>query len=236
MKGEFKKLYRLNSLFLDQTAEFLSPRTGLPMKVLKMDYELPASALRPAADPNYMSDAQRMNQAQALVQRASPALGYDMRQVDLFYLRAWKIPGAETFIPVGQDGQNAIQGGQDPKVQVEQLKQQGKQQLFQMETQLKLMELMEEHELNKAKIMQLEAQAASFLAEADGKKEGHQLAALDAALGIEKARSDSHSQSLRLLHETMKHNDEMQMRQKELDLQGAQLAAQAKEGTSTGGD
>lgn len=214
MREEFRKIYHLNSIFLEQSQEYVDPKSGIPTKVLQRDYQNPFSCIRPAADPDYMSDSQKMNQAMALAQRANPALGYDMTQVEYFYLDAWKIPNPERFIPLDpQSGKPVNQAGPDTKIQLGQMRLQEKQMEWQMKMQMKLYEMMEEHDLNKAKIDNLEAQAAAFLANASGAEMGHKIAAFDAALGAEKARmASSHAQL-----EHIRGMLELQQNQQEID-------------------
>ena len=54
-----------------------------------------------------------------------------------------------------------------PKVQIEQMKAQVKQMDMQMKAKMAQMELMQEAEVNRAKILKLEADAVKALAEAD---------------------------------------------------------------------
>ena len=61
---------------------------------------------------------------------------------------------------------------------------------LQFEAQKFAAELMEERRVNSAKILQLEAQAAKLLAEADGVTAGHEIAAFQTAIGALKTHDD----------------------------------------------
>lgn len=204
-KHELKKQYRLNELHVEETQEFISLKSGLETKILAKDYQLPSSAVRPIADPYYMSDSQRMNQAMALVQRASPALGYDMLEVEKIYLRAWKVPGIEKLIPIDpQTGKPAIQPPPNPKIQIEQMKLEAKKMEFEQTMRIKLFELMEEHELNAAKIIELHAKAMNEVAQADGVSSGHAIAELNTAIAAAKLQHEARKGSIELLRDLLK--------------------------------
>src|SRR6266446_256124 len=204
LKKEFRKIYRLNELHVEESQEFISLKSGLDTKILAKDYEIPSSAIRPIADPYYMSDSQRMNQAMALVQRASPTLGYDMLQVEKLYLKAWKIPGSEQLIPIGPDGKPSVQPPPNPKLQIEQMKLQAKQMEFQQTMRIKLFELMEEHELNAAKIVELNAKAMNEVAQADGVSSGHAIAEMQTAIAAAKLQHEARKSSIELLRDLIK--------------------------------
>lgn len=200
LKSEVKKLHRLNSLYLDKSQEFVSLNSGFEMKVLKEDYKLPASVICLGANPEYLSDAQRMAQADALMQAAHSNPGYDLFEVNQFYLRSRRIPNPEIMMP-DPKGPSAIPAPPNPKLQIEQLRLQAQQMEMQLEMKMKLMELMEEHDLNRAQILKLEADAVHAMAQADGVQAGHQLALLDAQIGMEKVKQEGRLGAMKLLKE-----------------------------------
>jgi chaperonin GroES len=203
LREEFKKLYRLNELYLEDTQEFISQKTGLSMKALQADYRMPSSAIRPAADPNYMSDAQRMNQANAVMQAAHTNRGYDLYQVNLLYLEAWKVPNRDALLP-DPKGPNAVPAPVPEKVQIEQLRMQQAKLEMDQEMRIKLFEMMEEHDLNRAKILELEAKAAAELEQAGGVKIGHALALLDAQIGAARLKQEGRIKGIEILRDLLK--------------------------------
>ena len=217
-KAELRLLYRLNSLYLEDSQEFLSPISGFQMKVLREDYKLPSSAVRPAADPHYMSQSQRMNQANALMQAASTQPGYDLHRVNQFFLDAWKIPGKDQLHP-DPKGPNAIPSAPDPKLQIAQMKLEQDKMEFQLMMRLKMFELMEEHELNKAKIKEMEAKATSLLENIDDADVGHTLAMLNSAIAAEKLKQAGKEQGISVLKDLMQMSHEKQMQKADHELQ-----------------
>ena len=193
MNEELRKIYRLNQLYLPTEYRF---STGL---VFSKDYQQAPDMLRPAADPHVVSDQQRIAQAQALVQASSTAPGFDQYQVMKRYLEALKIPNIDQILP-NPKGPNAIQPGPDVKIQIEQMKSQERQLSLQVKMKLGIMKLTQEAELNRAKIMQLQADAIKLVEEAGGIKEGQKIAMLDAQIGAAKAHQDGILRSIELMH------------------------------------
>ena len=196
LKEEFKKLYRLNQLYLPSEYKYA---TGV---VLASDYVMNADMLRPAADPHIVSDTQRIMQAQTLLQTATSVPGFNMYNVLVRYLDAMKITNIEEVLP-NPKGPNAVQPQPNPKVMVEQIKAQVKQADMQGKMKIAMGKLSLEAELNRAKIVKLEAEALKAVEEAGGVKEGHQIALLEAQIGAAKAHQEGILRSLELMKETM---------------------------------
>ena len=185
LNEEFRKVYRLNQLYLPNEYQF-----GGGGEVFNTDYRPNPTDLRPAADPNVTSDTEKIRQAEALRVAAQSSPGYNQYAVNVRYLEALKVTNIEQVLP-DPNGPNAIQPGLPERVQVEQMKAQERQLSVQIKFKLGIMKLAQEAELNRAKILKLEADAAKALEEAGGIKIGHQIAVLDAQLGAAKAHQDS---------------------------------------------
>jgi hypothetical protein len=84
------------------------------------------------------------------------------------------------------------------------MKLQGKQLELKQRQQEFLMDLMETRKLNTAKIVQLMAQAENLLAQADGVKAGHKIAAFEAAIGAIKVHNESLNKQIELMMKGMK--------------------------------
>ena len=192
LNDELRKVYRLNQLYLPSEHKFSSGY------VTSQDYQQSADMLRPAADPHVVSDTQRIQQAQALVQASGTAPGFDQYQVMRRYLEALKVPNIDQVLP-NPKGPNAIQQGPDVKIQIEQMKSQERQLSLQVKMKLGIMKLTQEAELNRAKIMQLQADAIKLLEEAGGEKEYQKIALLNAKIGAAKAHEDSVLRSIELM-------------------------------------
>ena len=196
LKEEFRKLYRLNQLYLEDEKDFSSDKGTFSISV--DDYNGPSSDVRPSADPNIVSDSQKMAQAQAVLQLASSTPGVNMHEAQVMFAKAWKISDIEKLIP-DPKGPNAIQPKPDVKIQIEQMKQQAKQADTQLKTKLAAMKMMDEHEVNQAKIQLMEAQAVLALETAGGVSKGHDIAVLNAEIAAMKARNDGIMSSIKII-------------------------------------
>lgn len=207
LKEEFKKLYRLNQLYLDDSTEFPE---GL---VFSADYQGSAKDIRPAADPNMVSDSQRISQATALLQMAGSSPGFNMYQVQKRVLDAWKIQDVEQVLP-DPKGPNALPPpGPGEKVQVEQMKIEAKMKDMQAKHQLAVVKLLQIAELDKAKILKMEAEAEKADAEAKGVPMGHAVGLAQIQLAEAKAKHEGILSSLKLLQADIHHEDMMKSKQ-----------------------
>ena len=161
LKQEFRKLYRLNQIFITEDTSFVSDAKSTGM-ILATDYEGPVTDVMPTADPSITSDAQRLNQASAIAQRvaATPGL-YNRYEAEYTFLKAMKVTNIEKILP-DPKGPNAVPPPVNPKIQIEQLKQQAKQASDQLTMKMALLKLMSEAELNQAQIQKLEAEAEAI--------------------------------------------------------------------------
>jgi chaperonin GroES len=157
LKQEFRKLYRLNQIFVDENTPYVSDANGSGM-VLASDYEGPVTDVMPTSDPSITSDAQRISQASAIASRvaATPGL-YNRYEAEYTFLKAMKVTNIDKLLP-DPNGPNAIQPPPNPKLQIEQMKLQAKQASDQLTMKVALLKLMGEAELNQAQIQKLEAE------------------------------------------------------------------------------
>ena len=190
MRDDFRLQYRLNQLYITETQYFTDARDANGT-ILATDYIGNSSAIRPTADPHIISDSQRIMQAEALRNAAMTAPGFDMYQVNKRYLQALKIPALEQVLP-DPKGPNAIPSGPSEKVQIEQMKQEGKMQEIQMNIKLEIMRLTEEANLNQAKIQQLQAQAALLLEQAKDVTNTSEMEVVKATLTAAKQQHEIH--------------------------------------------
>lgn len=208
MKQEFKKLYVLNAINLPTTKAYPG---GTAMRE---DYLGDPKRICPAADPNVVSDTMRMQQAAFLAQRAMSVPGYDIKRVEMHILRASKIEGAESFYP-GPEKTGPLP---NPKVQVETMKLEGMKLKLQADAMQFSIEMMETHSLNEAHISQLQAQATKLLAEAQGVETGHQLAAINSQIAVEKLHNEKLMGRLKALLETVKVSHDISVNERELGI------------------
>jgi chaperonin GroES len=212
LKDEFRKLYRLNQLYLVGIEDYNSD-TGQNF-IDADDFSGPVSDVRPAADPNIVSDVQRVQQAQALLQLASSTPGMNMYEVQKNYLKAMKVNNIDMVLP-DPKGPNAIKPGPSEKIQIEQMKMQTKQADQQMQFKLAMMKLMKDVEINQAKIHKLEADAILAVEQAGGVRTGQDIAMLDAQIGAARAHNEGIQTALKTMMDLEKHMTDMSQPQPE---------------------
>ena len=202
LKDEFRKLYRLNQLYLQGIEDYNSD-TGQNF-IDADDFAGPVSDVRPSADPNIVSDTQRIQQAQAMLQLASTTPGMNMYEVQKNYLKAMKVNNIEQLLPDPR-GPNAIKPGPSEKIQIEQMRSQIKQMDMELQTKLAAIKLAQAAELQQAKIHKLEADAILSIEQAGGVQAGHDIAMLDAQIGAAKAKQEGIQDSMKTVMALEKH-------------------------------
>ena len=197
MKEEFQKLYRLNQLYLPSEPVEFEYNNELQF-VLPDDYSMDMKLVKPAADPNVVSDSQRQMQAQAVLQLAQSTGGFNMYEVQKRYLDSLKVYAIDQILP-DPKGPNAIKPGPSEKMQIEKMKNDERQMNHQLRFKLGIAKLMQEAELQQAKITELQAKAVLELEQADGVKSGHAIAMLEAQLGAKRAHVDGILKSIEMM-------------------------------------
>jgi len=178
------------------------------------DYQGPVSDVRPAADPNIVSDTQRMQQALAVLTLAKETPGMSMYDAQKMYLKAMKVSNIDTILP-DPKGPNAIKPGPSEKIQIEQMKMQLKQAQLEMHTKLAVMKMAKDMEINQAKIHKLEADALLAIEQAGGIKVGHEIALFDAQIGAAKAKQEGMQSAMKTIMELEKHLNDMSQESKQ---------------------
>jgi chaperonin GroES len=197
MKEEFQKLYRLNQLYLPSDPVEFEYNNELSF-VLPDDYSMDMKLVKPAADPNVVSDSQRQMQAQAVLQLASSTPGFNMYEVQKRYLNSLKVYAIDQVLP-DPKGPNAIKPGPSEKMQIEKMKNDERQMNHQLRFKLGIAKLMQEAELQQAKITELQAKAVLELEQADGVKSGQAIAMLEAQIGAKRAHVDGIIKSIEMM-------------------------------------
>jgi len=206
LKDEFRKLYRLNQLYLEGVEDYNSDQ-GQNF-IAADDFLGPVSDVRPAADPNIVSDTQRIQQAQAVLQLATTTPGMNMYEAQKSYLKAMKVNNIEQLLPDPR-GPNAIKPGPSEKIQIEQMKMQAKQAQMQIDLKLSVAKLLQQAELQQAKIHKLEAEAILAVEQAGGIRTGHDIAMLDAQIGAARAKQEGIQDSIKTVMALEKHMSDM---------------------------
>lgn len=191
-KEEFQKLFKLNGIFLD-------PETTYAGGATYADYQNAKGSICPQADPNITSETLGIQLAGAVKQAAATTPGYNKDEVERNYLRALKVPNIAKIFP-GTEGQEPPQ---DPKLVIQQIKEQGATQRKQMELEAQqqtfAIELMEERRLNNAKIIELMAKAEESSANAQSEQAYAQVALINTELTRAKARNEDLNRRIELL-------------------------------------
>ena len=197
MKEEFQKLYRLNQLYLpSEPVEF--EYNNESAFVLPDDYSMDMKLVKPAADPNVVSDQQRLNQAQTVLGMASQMPGFNTYEVVKRNLEALKVGGIENIYP-DPKGPNAIPPQPNIKLEIEKMKNEERAMNHQLRFKLGIAKLMSEVELTQAKVTELQAKAVLELEQADGVKNGHAIAMLEAQIGAKRAHMDGIIKSIEMM-------------------------------------
>jgi hypothetical protein len=175
MKEEFKKLHELNARFLAESQKFGAKGLRVTQEMYKTDPD----QVIPVADPNLVSDQQRMAQAGAIAQRGYAVPGYNVEEVERRFLRAMGAQDIDKVYP-GAFSKFAQQHPlPNPKLQVEQAKMQGEQLKLQHEKWKTVVDLRSGQQKMQAEIDLLRAQAAQIVSSIGGDKAALQLEAFD---------------------------------------------------------
>src|SRR3990167_188108 len=128
LKKEYKKLYRLNKIYLDEKEYFSIFDTGQGGEVSRQDYLGDPTDIAPNADPTAVSEVQKLAKAQGLIELAQ--LGtLNMMEVTKRVLEAQQHENITALIDT--------QPKQDPKAVEMQAKMQMEQQKHQLDIQTK---------------------------------------------------------------------------------------------------
>lgn len=197
LKKEFRKLYRLNQLYMVKDVKLGS------MTISVDDYNSDSKSIVPAADPNMVSDSQRLAQASMMHEVSQNTPGFDSYQVTKRLLQALKVEDIEQVLP-DPKGPNAIQQAPHYKVQEAQVKAEAKMQEIQAKVQIAMATLQQNADKVRAEIDKLEADAILAKASAQGVDTGHNIAMLQTQISAAKHHQDGILQSLQLMHEIQK--------------------------------
>lgn len=118
LKSEYRKLYRLNRLYLpiEQYFRVLDLNQDAVATIGRSDYTGDASDIQPFADPNIVSETQRLTKAGALVEALGNGAPLNPLETWRRFLEAMQIPEIDKLLP-----QELPPPPVDPKVEVQQL-------------------------------------------------------------------------------------------------------------------
>ena len=199
---ELRKLYKLNAVFLSADSIYFTEKHQASSRIFQADYSGSEQMVKPAADPFYMSDSQRLQQATAVLQAAHSSPGYNIYLANKNYLEAMKVGNIDELLP-DPKGPNAVPPPPNPKMQIEQMHSQLKSMDIQLKMKIKQMEIASDAEKIKAEIQLLQAEAVKTLAEAKGVDVGHTIALINAQIAAKKHHQDAALGALKIMQEVM---------------------------------
>ena len=187
MKKEFQKRYILNRRFLDSEFEYYSPLSGTVRKVLAQDYASSEKVICPVADPNMLTDSQRLQQVQLLKQSAATTQGYDLAAVERRFLEALRIPDVSQVFP----GPDKVPAQPHYRIQIETMRAEAKAAENRANLQLEALKLLGEADINQAKIGKLQAETLAISQQAQNTRTNQQLAIINAQIGAARAKQET---------------------------------------------
>ena len=182
LKSEFKRIRRLNTLYLSddeynniidytETIQVPDPETGQPVEAQQQviasaqeDYSDIWMDIMPVSGAADVSDTQRTIKAQALLEMRGQGLNDDA--INKRYLEALQIPDINELMP-----DEGAQPPPDPKIEIEK----GKLRLKEVELQLKQYELGFKERESEGKVMKMWYESILALAKAESEEAGPQL-------------------------------------------------------------
>lgn len=208
LKEEFQKLYKLNSIYLNDETSYYSLSGGQQQKVLRSDFLDNPKEVCPAADPNMITKEDKIRKLLLLKESSTQSPGlYNSYAIEKKLLEALEIDNVEEILP-DPAGPNAIKPQPDTKVLIETMKLEQKAAEFKSNMQIKMFDLMQELEYLRAEIVEKESRAALNLAQAEGVEAGHQVAAMQTAVTLMKARQEGLVSALQTLKDIAGFNTE----------------------------
>lgn len=178
MKQEFRKVYRLNRVYLDPQEYFMVLGTNQQQVVYQQDFAGNPNEVVPEADPSMGSQSSRIQRAMQVKQMAAQTPGYNQQFVEQWVLKELQVPDIDQIYPT------------NPPIPAQPSPDQQKMQILAMEAQTKMLAEQANTQISalkaQAEVENLRAQAALFLAQAqqaganmDAAKVDQQLAAFD---------------------------------------------------------
>jgi chaperonin GroES len=188
MKEEFKKLYKLNMVYMDATKHY-----GADDSVARQsDYLMNPDLVAPVADPNITSSGLRMTQAMIVREAAHQVPGYDIPIVEKMFLRSMRVEGIDEIYK----GPDKVPPLPNPKMQVEQIKAEIAKMKLDHDKQMFIAEQMANLKKQRAEIHLLEAQVAEILSTIQNEKIALKLDAFDKIIDAMKDRTEMLTQSI----------------------------------------
>lgn len=199
---ELRLLYNLNRLYLPNSPQWKTLTEGPTALIAPTDYTPDSFRVSPAADVSVTSEGQRQQKAMLVHQLATSSPGFNVYLATKEVLEAFDVSNIDQLLP-DPKGPNAVPPPQNPKMQIEQMKNELAKKQFEFEVQKTMAELQQAALLQAAKIKQLEAQATNLLASAEGVDTGHQIALINAQIGAAKQHEEGIFKMIAAMHKSL---------------------------------
>lgn len=183
LKEEFKKLHKLNAVYLPTRQRFGAGDSY----VSKDDYKSNPDMVVPVADPNITSIAMKFFQAQSLRAAAYSAPGYSIPDVEKNYIRSLRVEGVDKFYP----GPDKVPPLPNPKMQVEQMKVESQKLKLQNDMQKFVLQLRSDQRKINAEIAKIEAEAMALMAGVQDAKAATRIKAFDVVINAMKTHAEA---------------------------------------------
>lgn len=186
MKDEGKKLHILNGRFLNQRQKFGAKQEEITREMYKSDPNM----LVPVADPEMISDQMRMQRAAAIRQGAHSVPGYNLDEVEKFWLETMGVDNIEQIFPGPYSDFYQQHPLPNPKMQVEDKKIEGMKMKLDFEKWRTVTELQAGQKEINGKMDLMRAQAAKLVADIGADKAAHALEVFDVMMEHLQSMSD----------------------------------------------
>lgn len=197
-KEEFRKWYKLNSYFLDETVNYYSDGQKGAQIALRDDYRASEKTIVPYSDPEMVSDEQKIQQALMVQEMAMNGGGFDVYEANLRVCRAMKVPDIDKVLPP-PDSPNAPKPQPDTKVIIAGMKAESDKLDIVTNARIHLAKMQQQQPVLEAKIMEMQASALKLASEAKGVETGHQIAAIQSSIALAKQQQEGNLRTMELL-------------------------------------
>jgi chaperonin GroES len=173
LKSEYKKLYRLNRLYMDET-EYVTILDD-KLAVFQSDYDLKDLDIVPVADPTVSSEAQRLARAQAVLNTYQMNMTVKGKVAILdYYYRAVGVPDVDKFLPPDELNSPPAPDPKMIEVQLKTVESQASMQIDQQRANYEQVKTEAEVDEIYARCELLKAQAMKAIADAEAVEVGQQ--------------------------------------------------------------
>lgn len=201
LKQEFKKLYKLNAVYLPSSTQYGS----MGDTITREDYLGSMHGIQPEADPYISSEGARYAQAITIKQMATGNPAYDVDAVEIKMLEAL---GVQDIASLYKGVANAPPPAPDVKVQIQEMKNQLGFQQLQLAGQQMIAEIQEQQRLNTGKLSLMAAQVFKLQEEGKNVEAKQRIEAFRAAMELIRQENDARDKQINTIMEIGRYESE----------------------------